>query len=199
MNNNPQATSSSAQTITPNTLNAISGVLNSNNANTNGYSANQNGSSQDSATYASASAAASTAANGLFLLSQAHQELTKREEQARAGNGNPNGVNGSVVTQTKRGTKRKSLDAASPPPPPVPSATRGKRTRSTAVNGKVRKASPRSEDMFDDDDDDDDDQGDIEELQHMESVPNGGGRRGAKKPETEEEKRRNFLERNRQG
>ncbi|KAF8631302.1 hypothetical protein AX15_002620 [Amanita polypyramis BW_CC] len=207
MNNN-QSASSSAQTITPNTLSAISGVLNSGNSNSNGYPAtNQTSSTQDSmgsAAYATAPPATSAAANGLFLLSQAHQELTKREEQARASNANPNGVNGTSVAQnnTKRGTKRKSLDTGSPPPPPQ---SRGRR-RTAVVNGRGRKASPRSEDNLDDDDDDDDGRDDDDEHgesgeQQTESISssmNTNGRRGVKRPETEEEKRRNFLERNRQ-
>ena len=48
--------------------------------------------------------AASTTANGLFLLSQAYHELTKREEQAHAGNAsaNPNPINSISQSNGKR-------------------------------------------------------------------------------------------------
>jgi hypothetical protein len=45
------------------------------------------GQQEDQSSYANAANAANTAANGLFLLSQAHQELTKREETQRASAG----------------------------------------------------------------------------------------------------------------
>jgi ATF/CREB family transcription factor len=192
---------SGGPTITPNTLNAITGALNgtSNSANNNNNSVNGNGNgtngyhqqSQDSGTnpsyITSASNAASTAANGLFLLSQAHQELTKREEAARA---NTNGAPAPSVSPVngKRGSKRKSYE-------PVDTNTRGKRTRANGVRGRRRSVSEDMEGM------DDDDEGDEEDGEgEDENMDVGGGvRRGPKKPETEEEKRRNFLERNRQG
>jgi ATF/CREB family transcription factor len=121
-------------------------------------------------------------------LSQAHQELTKREEAQRAGNGAP-GQNGNGSVASKRGQKRKSYDAAAAAQaasaPPVKGIT--KRTRSSNAR---KTATPSDDDMDDMDDDMDDDMmGDM--------PPSKGGRN--KKPETEEEKRKNFLERNRQG
>jgi ATF/CREB family transcription factor len=197
MNNG--STANSQPTITPNTLNAI--VLNSSTSTSYSSSAlhHHQSSSQENANpayLASASNAANTAANGLFLLTQAHQELKKREEaQARAGNTAPaNGVNGSAnQSNGKRGTKRKSYDPISPPPT---SAMRGgKRTRPT---GRGRKASPMSPDMDNDDDDDAEDDDGVD-FEDPDAGNIAGGRRSNKKPETEEEKRRNFLERNRQG
>lgn len=143
---------------------------------------------------ASANNAASTAANGLFLLSQAHHELTKREEQARASStlANPNNS-----TNGKRSTKRKSYDMS--PPPSQLSRTHPKRSR-VPTNGRGRKPSPG--DMSDENDDgnhdaEDDDVGDHDDDDAH--TANGTKRAINKKPETEEEKRKNFLERNRQG
>lgn len=58
-----------------------------------------------------------------------------------------------------------------------------------------------SENGMDDDDDegDEDDDEMDDEMNGGNGGGGGGGRRGQKKPETEEEKRKNFLERNRQG
>lgn len=244
----------SGATITPNTLNALTGVLQQTQNGGSGigvsaappssvapaqvsapaYSVGTSSAPRYAATtttyplaqsqtdnngqYASASSAAtSAAANGLFLLSQAHQELTKREEaqkqsQAQANGGgqnqnNPN-TNGNS-NSTKRGSKRKS--DGSTQPSTSSNANKGvpKRTRtSSTINGgsgaaNTRSAARRSsvtassnqdgdEDMdmdMEDDGDDSDDDG-----QHQ-SMKNGQPR----KPETEEEKRKNFLERNRQG
>jgi ATF/CREB family transcription factor len=198
---NPAGTNT-GPTITPNTLNAITGALNSTQSAPNSYPPHQQD-SNNPAYLASASNAASTAANGLFLLSQAHQELTKREEaQARAGgNSAPNGAAAQQNGKRGNGVKRKSYDNASPPLP-APSVSQviptkaGKRTRS-AVPPR-RKGSERgiSEGAEDDDDNDDMDDMDIEEMDNSHLPP---PRKGTKKPETEEEKRRNFLERNRQG
>jgi len=77
-------------------------------------------------------------------------------------------------------------------------AAASKRSRANA-NGRY-KASLRgaSEDVDDEDDDgDDDDMGDGDDPEM--DTGNTSGRRSNKKPETEEEKRKNFLERNRQG
>jgi ATF/CREB family transcription factor len=191
-------------TITPNTLSAITGALNSTQSVPNSYPHQQD--SNNPAYLASASNAASTAANGLFLLSQAHQELTKREEaQARAGgNATANIVNGNAVQQNGRrgnGVKRKSYDNASPPPP-VPSVSQtipskaGKRTRSAVAPRRKGSEHGISEGAEDDEDDDEMEDIDAEEIDNSHPPP---PRKGAKKPETEEEKRRNFLERNRQG
>jgi ATF/CREB family transcription factor len=197
--------SAAGPTITPNTLNAISGVLgNSNNPssfNHTNTSPTAAAPQSDNSNYIpSATSAATSHANGLFLLSQAHQELTKREEQARA-----NGVapappppptttapitNGTTSPPTaKRGVKRKNYDMT---PPPVTVTTRsvGKRSR---LNNKLRGISEDFED------EDDDGEGSNVEDFERELTPPPTSRRSTKKPETEEEKRRNFLERNRQG
>jgi ATF/CREB family transcription factor len=201
---NSSAGANSNATITPNTLNAITGVLNSGQyssvthapATSSHLSTSITANQENSDTpYLSASNAASTAANGLYLLSQAHQELTKREAaQARAEGAANAPVNG------RRGTKRKSYDPASPPPQPT-SATRTaapqqqtaptKRARANTVNSVSTNGRITADEDEEEEDDDDD-----EQLHH---AAQGGGRKGQKKPETEEEKRRNFLERNRQG
>jgi ATF/CREB family transcription factor len=148
--------------------------------------------------YAQQSAnAASQAANGLFLLSQAHQELSKREEETKGS--------------TPLAGKRTSVGAVPPgsgktPAPGPPPATGGQKRKSDAsaagpaggTGGKTGKkgkkalaeviapvtkdesASPSFSMMMDDDDD-------------------GEPRMINGKPETEEDKRKNFLERNRQG
>ncbi|KAI0346984.1 hypothetical protein BDW22DRAFT_1404682 [Trametopsis cervina] len=208
-----------AGTITPNTLSAITGVLSSQHQahshaqsplsmsavtagypsrSDNGAAANANG----SATSASNGNGGYTATNGLFLLSQAHQELTKREEEAAAA------LNGVAATNgngnAKRGTKRKNYDAESPvvsAPQPVQQQQQqptpnGKRTRSQTMSSNGRRASTVSLDGGEDDEDDDDDMtlgGNTSSGQSQ-----GGKKGGSKKPETEEEKRKNFLERNRQ-
>jgi len=203
MNNNAGANSNA--TITPNTLSAITGVLNSSSAQyssvthapttsshlSTSVTANQENSDPP---YLSASSAASTAANGLYLLSQAHQELTKREEAQARANNVANATNG------RRGVKRKSYDQASPPPQPAPTAraqsqqqhispvkrARANTVTSVSTNGRGKASTDDEEDEEDEDDDD------------LPPSQNAGGRKQTKKPETEEEKRRNFLERNRQ-
>ena len=118
--------------------------------------------------------AASQAANGLFLLSQAHQELSKREEEGR---GAPlTGKKAGNVPPTTRGAsnagqKRKS-DAST-----GGKAAPAKRGKKNTPNTEGNSASPN----FEDDDSDQESE-----------------RRDPNKPETEEEKRKNFLERNRQ-
>ncbi|KAF8528915.1 hypothetical protein BU17DRAFT_36739 [Hysterangium stoloniferum] len=183
-------------TITPNTLSAITGMLNpsqtqhSNSSSlpahaphhqqSHGMSVShlpsqgyQYGNNQQPNGYAPGTAA--NAANGLFLLSQAHQELTKREEaQARAD----------ANAGTRR--KRKSIDG---PPPPIVSTSSRAPIKKPRTNGgrtsKRGKSTADEDDSMDDDDGQDDDGGSVQAN-------------GSKKPETEEEKRRNFLERNRQ-
>jgi ATF/CREB family transcription factor len=182
--NNP-----SAPTITPNTLNVITGALNNNS-----YQPTLPQShSQDPSYIPPPNNAASTAANGLFLLSQAHHELTKREEQARAGNASANSnPNNSTQSNGNCSSKRKSYDMS---PPSRPSRGHTKRSRAT-TNGRGRKPSPK--DLSDDDGEDDledDDAGDHDD----DDAHNNNTKRATKKPETEEEKRKNFLERNRQG
>lgn len=73
-------------------------------------------------------------------------------------------------------------------PPPTRS---GKRTRTHNI--RIREI---SEDL--DDDDDDGDGSNVDEPDNEQPL-SGTQRRTTKKPETEEEKRKNFLERNRQG
>lgn len=104
--------------------------------------------------------AASQAANGLFLLSQAHQELSKRErEEAQSSP-----VSG----------KRGAAGAAK--------ATAGQKRKDAPPKGGAAKKSKKKEEILSDSED--------EEMSEEKKL----GR-----PETEEEKRRNFLERNRQG
>jgi ATF/CREB family transcription factor len=162
--------------------------------------------------YAQQSAnAASQAANGLFLLSQAHQELSKREEEGRgpsplsakrtsvgavppgSGKGPGPGSNPAVNTANlpgpsgsgSTGQKRKSdVGITAGGGPGGKGAKKGKKgvtdaAAAAAVVKKDESASP-SFSMMDDDDD-------------------GEPRMINGRPETEEEKRKNFLERNRQG
>jgi ATF/CREB family transcription factor len=171
-------------------MNALSGVLNPNGQNNFGYNAAAQAGGHDS----------SYQTNGLFLLSQAHQELEKRElsAQQQADNVPTNGAPPPPTTNgaPKRGSKRKSYmeePAAPEPTPALPSKGPAKRTRSTTTTHGRRKTSPRTSEGDEDEEDfeDDDDMHDL--------VNNSGKKGGQKKPETEEEKRRNFLERNRQG
>ncbi|CUA76826.1 Transcription factor atf1 [Rhizoctonia solani] len=125
--------------------------------------------------------AAAAAANGLFLLSQAHQELTKREEAAQAashtgGSKRNNSVSGGH-------NKRKSTDSG-------PSKPAAKKTRSTrSKRGR----------QSDEDGEGSDDGDDLSEVEGEPYEPESGKSTGKpKKAETEEEKRKNFLERNRQ-
>ncbi|CAE6462208.1 unnamed protein product [Rhizoctonia solani] len=122
--------------------------------------------------------AAAAAANGLFLLSQAHQELTKREEAAQAANH----TGGSKRNNSISGhNKRKSTDSA--PPKPAAKKTRSMRSKRGRQSDEDGEGS------------DDDDMSDMEgEFYEPESSKSGK----PKKAETEEEKRKNFLERNRQ-
>jgi len=165
---------------TPNTLASITGAAAAN-ASTNNlsYSSTQNNAQNSAAT------AAAAAANGLFLLSQAHQELTKREEaQARAGVGKDGeniGIEPSAIN--RRGAKRK-VEELPPPPQPKPSSKRTK----AAQNNRRKRGSTVSED-----DDDDDDLGSPTGT----SMPSMNNQKNTKDM-TDEEKRRNFLERNRQ-
>lgn len=151
-------------TITPNTLNAITGAMNGN------YS--QAPQQSEGEYMNSASNAATSAANGLFLLSQAHQELTKREEaQARSAS-----VENTEPTNGKRGTKRK----------PVRRSTRG------------RKFADDDDDDDEDDEDEDMYHDDMPPSKRQHQAMSQQHDNSQKKPETEEEKRKNFLERNRQ-
>ncbi|CAE6400097.1 unnamed protein product [Rhizoctonia solani] len=130
--------------------------------------------------HGAAQTAAAAAANGLFLLSQAHQELTKREEAAQAasqptGSKRNNSVSGGH-------NKRKSTDSG-------PSKPVAKKTRSTR--------SKRGRQSDDDGEGSDDD--DMSDMEGESYEPEGSKNTSKpKKAETEEEKRKNFLERNRQ-
>jgi ATF/CREB family transcription factor len=233
MMNNPQTPSSAlanaAATITPNTLNAITGVLaNHNSSNSTSTSqphplsvshlpsnGNDNTVTQypaNSNAYSSQAAnVASTAANGLFLLSQAHQELTKREAQARSNNIPVVSTSPTLPAQQqtqqshlKRGTKRKSTgDSASPNSPLLPT-TKGKRARAdttSSITSNGMRTTTSSDEQEEEEEDDE-----IDEPLFKRTTPksngatttNGAGAR-SKAPMTEEEKRKNFLERNRQG
>jgi ATF/CREB family transcription factor len=213
------SSSASGATITPNTLNAITGVLTAGNA-ANGTNASQphplsvshlppsgydqrpsnytNGpSTQNSDTRFSASAAnaASSAANGLFLLSQAHQELTKREKAQRASHSDGDdddepSLNGSV----KRGTKRKSYDVSASPPPFNSKPAPPKRSRALS-NGKPKRGESIS---FEEDEEEEDEEDAATSPSDLPTPQMNGKKGGQKRPETEEEKRKNFLERNRQ-
>jgi len=150
--------------------------------------------------YAQQSAnAASQAANGLFLLSQAHQELSKREEEVR---GTPlMGKRGVSGVPANARPPQPPAGVAPPPPmsntmsvgPPPMGAAGGQKRKSDAGSGKgsatkkgKKTSTPEKFDStspnFEDSDDD-----------------NDGIDKKTGKPETEEEKRKNFLERNRQG
>ncbi|KAG9048467.1 hypothetical protein FS837_012841 [Tulasnella sp. UAMH 9824] len=187
--------------------------------------------------------AAAAAANGLFLLSQAHQELTKREEQQQAqaaaqaeaaaqaansargaaprrgstmastastnnaaGNGHNKRKSGDVTAPTQaarpsggkraRGSTAGSTAVATSPTQPTRQSSRRKKTDVVSYSGP-EVDSPEQDEMSVDEDD-------IENMlaegdaMAPTPIPGAPGRAGQKKFETEEEKRRNFLERNRQ-
>lgn len=177
-------------------------------------------------THDSASHAISNAASALYLLSQ-QQSLQRHQTQAQnaaalaqgQGQVNPSAVSGppqqtlpdspTTVVPTRRATKRKTMEA----PVPVP---RGKKARSASASGapaggvSTRGANRRKSKMEDEMDEDDFDEDDEDDDMYMDGTmappsqanigrASGGGSSRSKKPETEEEKRRNFLERNRQG
>lgn len=173
--------------------------------------------------------------NGLFLLSQAHQELGKREEAQRVAGAGPviDGVVGGVDT-TRRvtsggtatgGRKRKSEDGGKPAAGGRAGGKRSKKNgsigtqhdqpphqnginlpayqgqtilqQSQALLAQGLQAQAERDAMQEPDD---------EEDQKMMDMNKDGGADGGDgmakkdgKPETEEEKRKNFLERNRQG
>lgn len=207
-NSSPSQLNATPATITPNTLSAITGMLNPNQASQSSGSiapsattssavsttvpahqqhnpavANQGyqyGSGAN--TYPQNSAVATSAANGLFLLSQAHQELTKREEEQARADAN---------TGIRRNSKRKSSDMI--PAPANPARPQTKRPRANSSRGNKRSKGSTGSQEFDDDDSGEEDDN-IHEFEKS-TQSNGTNR----KPETEEEKRRNFLERNRQG
>lgn len=166
------------ETITPNTLNALAGAVGNQQQGGIPQGFYQPGVHPSGpmppgmappVDYAQQNAnAASQAANGLFLLSQAHQELSKREEEAKS-TPPPSGGPG------KRGAGSTTSTDSKP--------TAGQKRKETAAKGGAAKRNKKVSVASDDEDDDVDDMKD-----------DGKPKRG----ETEEEKRRNFLERNRQ-
>lgn len=168
---NPGMPGGPQETITPNTLNALTGAVGEINR-------QQGGIPQQpyyppgmvpQVDYAQQNAnAASQAANGLFLLSQAHQELSKREREESQG---------------PLMNKRTAVGAAPPGSGKPPSA--GQKRKEAAPKGPAAKKGkkgpgPKEESESDEEEEDFDD-------------------KKLGRNETEEEKRKNFLERNRQG
>ncbi|EJD01282.1 uncharacterized protein FOMMEDRAFT_141951 [Fomitiporia mediterranea MF3/22] len=171
-----------------------------------------NGSSGNSNNYPDATGAANHAANGLFLLSQAHQELTKREEAQKQSLAQANGAaaKGSVsqsqtvqsttngANNAKRGTKRKS-DNASISSAASTKTSSSKKSKSSPTSTRApaaRRGSTVSNPDGEDEGGLDEDEESEDEQQQL--PPPSSGNNKNKKPETEEEKRKNFLERNRQ-
>jgi hypothetical protein len=211
---------SGGATITPNTLNAITGVLASSAAAANGTNSSgahplsvshlppssydqraqnyPNGTStqsSDSRYSNTTNNPANAAANGLFLLSQAHQELTKREEAQRANRSDGDDDAPPSNVTSKRGAKRKSYDVSASPPPHHPKPAPPKRARGIP-SGKPKRGDSISVEEDEEEEEEEDSAGSPSE-QSMSQM--NGKKGGQRKPETEEEKRRNFLERNRQG
>ncbi|KAG8756586.1 hypothetical protein FRC14_002928 [Serendipita sp. 396] len=158
----------------------------------------------------SASHAITNAASALFLLSQQqsmqrHQNQAQQQQQVdpSAVSGNQQSLHQNPTSPiTRRATKRKSTDVPLAAPP------RGKKTKSNAsvnTRGASRKKSAKADDMDEDGDDDEDEDDDEEYMEGFMQAPStttgarSGATKGMKKAETEEEKRKNFLERNRQG
>lgn len=151
---------------------------------------------------------ATDAANGLFMLAkgaqangqfavpnQSAQQMQTRSSERRtigSADGSANGDNGENLedTPTTRGRGKKATAKAEPASNRRKSeaSNKGSNKRAKGNNGTVNvdpALDPHKDDMDDDDDDDDDDDQDN-------SHPSGG-----KSKMTDEEKRRNFLERNR--
>ncbi|CDZ98072.1 Transcriptional activator FOSB/c-Fos and related bZIP transcription factors [Phaffia rhodozyma] len=137
--------------------------------------------------------AASQAANGLFLLSQAHQAIARKEQDDRVHVGY--GPGGPYPGQSYGSSQQLS------PPGPTPVKGKGKRKQAAATDGqspppnkkgaatKARAKKAMSEES--------DDYAQIDSMMDESMSPvSSTGKNG--KPETEEEKRKNFLERNRQ-
>ncbi len=148
---------------------------------------------------AGAGGAPNQAANGLFLLSQAHQELSKREEESKGDN---------VVPPAKGGAKgkRKSEEGtrAAANKPPAKKAKKGAAAAAAEVSVRDHRTSLSSGASPEYDDDDNDPDSSLLEMAGYEQSQRAGSQAPSKngsnsKPETEEEKRKNFLERNRQG
>ncbi|EJT97614.1 hypothetical protein DACRYDRAFT_24992 [Dacryopinax primogenitus] len=157
-----------------------------------------------------ASSATAHAATGLFLLSQAHQELTRREEmerlaqeQAAQQQGGENGnrmrrmstISASTNdTQSPVVGKRKSSDGHNGPVPQQQTNGRAQQAARPSKRAKTTKNAKRHTSIEDDELGGDDDEFDDDEMMGGQSQ----GTELVKRPETDEDKRKNFLERNRQ-
>ncbi|OBZ71760.1 hypothetical protein A0H81_08173 [Grifola frondosa] len=209
MMNNNGATSLStvAGTITPNTLSAITGVLSSHQPHNQSHSTSPTNPSPLHVPYQLRRPGTRRRQRG------AHQELTKREEAQRAGQqaAAAAAVNGTAQTNGngngKRGTKRKAAYDGSPVAEHAePVKTQQKRTRSSTIGstststgrGRRRSESMEFGEEEEEEDDADGEQAHAQNAQGAGNAAKKGGTNVQKKPETEEEKRRNFLERNRQ-
>lgn len=118
---------------------------------------------------------AAAAASGLYLLSQAHDEIAKRDEAA---------AQAAAMANARGGNKQIKQEEQSKPTP-------------TRRPSRKKKAPSPSEDE-DDEDDEEDQKGPPAKRQNTGSKKAGSVKSNEGAPETEEEKRRNFLERNRQ-
>lgn len=157
--------------------------------------------------------------NGLFLLSQAHQELSKREEEHRSDGGTLGATGrprnkrksedtGKPATTGASGQggrpsgKRARKNAHDPPPrngfvPAYPGQSILQQSQALLAQGAQAQA---ERDAMMEEGDDDEDQKMLDLAGHggKDGGEGGDGKKDGK-PETEEEKRKNFLERNRQG
>ncbi|KAF8342148.1 uncharacterized protein EI90DRAFT_2904789 [Cantharellus anzutake] len=192
----------SPATITPGTFSAITGILNGNNHNSSSSNSNHN------QTVAGGHISMGMPANGLFLLSQAHQELTKREEQqaqaAQRGSSSPTMTTQS--TNGRRATRTSMMSTATPTISVRAPAGSNKRARNNTITssssarstGRRASNARKRSDETDEDGSQDDDGSQDEGNSPIERDDQHPAKPQQRKPETEEEKRRNFLERNRQ-
>lgn len=143
-----------------------------------------NGQSQDGA-----------AVNGLFLLSQAHQEISKREEEEHHTDAPPP----PPAKKGAKGTKRKSEDAGNAAAPKSkPPAKKAKKGAQPSITSQPQET-PSPEFLNSVNDGMELDEFDEADRKLMDLAGFEDEERGVpRKPETEEEKRKNFLERNRQ-
>ncbi|KZO93258.1 hypothetical protein CALVIDRAFT_540239 [Calocera viscosa TUFC12733] len=171
--------------------------------------------------YAPAAASATAhAATGLFLLSQAHHELTRREEMerlakeqaAQSQDGSDNGnrarrmstVSASTDTQSPVNSKRKSIENAQPQQNQTNGNGRNQNASRPSKRAKTSKNAKRQISIDDDELGMDMDMDGMDEEDHLDDefdkVASGQSQPTeiVKRVETDEEKRRNFLERNRQ-
>lgn len=134
------------------------------------------------------------AVNGLFLLSQAHQEISKREEEEHQPDAPP-----PPAKKGAKGTKRKSEDAGNlAAPSKKPPAKKAKKGAQPSITSQPQETpSPEYLNSVNDGmelEEFEDADRKLMDLAGFEEEDRGIPR----KPETEEEKRKNFLERNRQ-